>query len=936
MTAEPKRILLVEDNRADAALLREMLDDGTGAFSVVWADRLQAALDRFTDETFSAALLDLSLPDSHGLPTFERLQEVARNIPIIIVTGREDEQLAISAIRQGAQDYLVKDGLTGRAITRAITYAMDRKRSEKALRRSEARFRLLSETAAKLLAAENPQTVVNDLCRGVMAHLDCQFFFNFMADEGRGSPLPGGLRLNACAGIPDDEARKIAWLEYGSAVCGCAARDGCRIVAEDVQHTPDPRTELIKGYGIRAYACHPLQVPGRVMGTLSFGTNTRDRFSDDELAVMKTVADQVAVAMQRLQAQQVIERAKNEWERTFDSVPDLIAILDERHRIVRVNRAMAERLGVTPGACVGLACYESLHGCGTPISGCPHVLTLADGQAHTAEVREARLNGDFLVTTSPLRDAAGRLTGAVHVARDITEQKRAEEAVRTLQQREKEDAIRIAWGQSAIDTINVMREGVALLEIDGTILSVNPAVERLTGLVGGAIVGRNLETLLPDFMTGADLNTARHGLVVLRRGHVPDLPPLRLTRPDRTSFLVLPSVSLMTAPEGGRRVAVLSLNDVTALHEMSRGLELSEQKYRELVQSANSIIMRITPDHAITFFNEFAQKFFGYEAKDVVGKNVLGTIVPEVDSEGRNLRELMNAITVAPELHANNENENMRKDGRRVWVHWSNRAVRDDQGNVVEILCVGADITNRREMEKDALRYQQRLRELTERLAGAEEEDRWRISRYIHDTIIQNLSLSSIRLGSIAKPLVDSDLTEEAEKVRQVRVLLDQATDECRMVMSDLTPALLYELGLIPALNDLAHQLEVKHGARMLVEHDGLEVSLQPALRGLVFQSVRELVMNALKHAGPCEIRVDVSHGTRDLVVRVADDGKGFDPVAAAARSHEHGGFGLFNIRQRLEGLGGRIEIESAVGKGTRATIVVPVVPAVNSEQGRM
>lgn len=129
-------------------------------------------------------------------------------------------------------------------------------------------------------------------------------------------------------------------------------------------------------------------------------------------------------------AGRAILQAKIEWERTFDSVPDLIAILDKNHRIVRANRAMAARLGRTPDDCVGLICHQNMHGCDSPIETCPHVLTLTDGQEHSAEVYDESLNAYFLVTTNPIRDAEGQMVGAVHVARDITARRRAEEAGR--------------------------------------------------------------------------------------------------------------------------------------------------------------------------------------------------------------------------------------------------------------------------------------------------------------------------------------------------------------------------------------------------------------------------------------------------------------------------------------------------------------------------
>lgn len=189
----------------------------------------------------------------------------------------------------------------------------ERKQAEEALRASEARFRLLSETANHLLTSENPQGTVNELCRRVMIQLDCHAFFNFLVDEAEGR-----LRLNAYAGIPEEDVRKIQWLDYGVAVCGCAARDGTRIVAEDIFHTPDPRTEQVKSYGIRAYACHPLMAHGRLIGTLSFGTRTRNHFSEQDLELMKTVTDQVAIAMDRIRLIDGLRRSRDELEKRVE------------------------------------------------------------------------------------------------------------------------------------------------------------------------------------------------------------------------------------------------------------------------------------------------------------------------------------------------------------------------------------------------------------------------------------------------------------------------------------------------------------------------------------------------------------------------------------------------------------------------------------------
>jgi signal transduction histidine kinase len=241
-------------------------------------------------------------------------------------------------------------GLTGIIVgnRRLLQFLDQRQQAEEALRLSNQRLDLLAETASRLLVAESPQQVVDSLCRKVMEFLDCDAFFNFLVADDQA----GLLRLNTCAGIPEEESKKIEYLEYGVAVCGCAARDRSRIVAEDILNTDDPRTELVKSFGIQAYACHPLMVEGRILGTLSFGTRKKPSFSADELALMKSVADQVAIAMDRRLAEEALKQARDELEqrvieRTADlrhTVEQLQWEITERQRVEEVLRDSEERL----------------------------------------------------------------------------------------------------------------------------------------------------------------------------------------------------------------------------------------------------------------------------------------------------------------------------------------------------------------------------------------------------------------------------------------------------------------------------------------------------------------------------------------------------------------------------------------------------------------
>ncbi len=188
---------------------------------------------------------------------------------------------------------------------------------------------------------------------------------------------------------------------------------------------------------------------------------------------------------ERKRAEEVILRAKEEWERTFDTVPDLVAILDPQHRIIRANQAMADRLGVTPEQCIGLLCYEAIHGQSQPPEFCPHALTCNDGQQHVAEVQEPRLGGDFLVSTTPLCDPQGQLIGAVHVARDITERKQMEQELKI----EKDTLLAIMENTNA---------QIAYLDPQLNFVKVNPPYIQGCGHSVEELIGRNHFDLFPN------------------------------------------------------------------------------------------------------------------------------------------------------------------------------------------------------------------------------------------------------------------------------------------------------------------------------------------------------------------------------------------------------------------------------------------------------
>jgi two-component system, cell cycle sensor histidine kinase and response regulator CckA len=161
---------------------------------------------------------------------------------------------------------------------------------------------------------------------------------------------------------------------------------------------------------------------------------------------------------------------------------------------------------------------------------------------------------------------------------------------------------------------------------------------------------------------------------------------------------------------------VWSFRDMTAYREAQRRLERSQQTYRDLVENAGSIILRWDTKGIITFINDYGQRFLGYSEEDLLGKSVVGTIVPFHDSAGRDLEAMIEGIASDPREYSYNENENITKDGRSIWVSWSNRPVYNDVGQLSGVLSIGTDITERKNLEQQL--FQAQKMEAVGQLAG--------------------------------------------------------------------------------------------------------------------------------------------------------------------------------------------------------------------------
>jgi PAS domain S-box-containing protein len=368
----------------------------------------------------------------------------------------------------------------------------------------------------------------------------------------------------------------------------------------------------------------------------------------------------------------------------------------------------------------------------------------------------------------------------------------------------------------------------------------------------------------------------------------------------------------------GIRCIHTTARNITARLEAENALRRSEAKYRELVQNANSMIVRFDTNSRVTFFNEYAQEFFGYTEQEIIGRKITETIIPEVDSEGRRISERLKNFFTNPEEYQTIALENVLRNGERVVVAWTNRPIRGADGKIIEFLSVGVDITERR-------RARQMIQTLTHELIKAQENERYKIARDLHDHIAQDLSSLKIGLQTLFGGKVTAD---EAYQVRAQSLiqLLQRSISEVRNLAYDLRPPGLDQFGLVRTLFTYCEDFAQANNLKIDFIAAGLDgLALEDDVQINLYRLIQEALYNVKKHAKARGVTIRLVTSSPNLMLRIIDDGKGFDVHRWQANSHKEKRMGLQSMVERVGLLGGTIDIRSHHLKGTAIFITIPI-----------
>lgn len=455
------------------------------------------------------------------------------------------------------------------------------------------------------------------------------------------------------------------------------------------------------------------------------------------------------------------------------------------------------------------------------------------------------------------------------------------------------------------------RDAIFISDTQGKILDVNNAASLLTGFDRDELVKKTV----PELNKAADPKVYEDYFKRVESG---ESFSVEGTLQHKSGAKIYAEFSSQKISLAGNECIHTTARDISARKQAEAALRRSEAKYRELVQNANSLIIRFDTQGRLTFFNEYAQQFFGYTEKEILGRNILDTILPPVNSFGHDIRWQIEDFLLYPEKYKTNELENQRRNGERVWVAWTNRPIRDSDGGIVEFLCVGLDVTERRAARRE-------IRNLTHALFKAQETERAKIARDLHDHIAQDLSSLKIRIQTLLHEfpaLSEISGTQAADLLN----ILQRSISEVRNLAYDLRPPGLDQLGLVNTLfvycEDFARLSNLKIDF-ISAGLDGLSLDADTQIN--IYRLIQEALHNVKKHAGARGVTIRLVASSPNLLLRIIDDGCGFDVQNWRAKSYMEKRMGLHSMTERVELLGGIIDIRSHPQKGTAILITIPI-----------
>ncbi|MFZ1934479.1 MAG: PAS domain S-box protein [Thermoguttaceae bacterium] len=869
----PEHLLLVEDNASDALLLQTMLDSRRpGQYATVSVATLEEAKAAVWQQTFDAALLDLSLPDSQGLETIGQLAAAAPNLPIVVLTGVADEAVAREAVRCGAQDYLVKGQADATTIDQAIHYAVDRKQVEETL---HAQQRELEAKNRELLEAQRRLEAYRD--RYVDLYDSAPLGYVTLDEEGyvQEINLAGAQLLNA----DRDALTGYPFSQNVTKEDMPVFLDHLRKCVDEHCKTTSELRLVARGGRLITVQLHSIPVKG----------------SAEDVTFYKTAITDIT---QRKQVEEAIRQSGAFLQTVIDAIPDVMLVVGTDYRIVLANRAAREMAeGIDPTT--GLTCHQLSHHRDLPCTGKDEPCPLRQAIAAKSPVTVLHTHYDshgkefFVeVTAAPVLNEMGEVSYVIEACRDVSERKRAEELLR----REK------AFADVVIDSIPAV---FYVLDSQGRFVRCNRLLQELTGLTAEMLRGTDaLRTIFADDRQ----RVAAKIREVFEKGQA-EVEARFLGKDEVREFLFT-----------GRRMDVGSTSCL-----VGSGVDITDRKHAEemlrltqfSVDHAADPAFWVGPDARIAYANSSACKQLGYSREELLSLTV-HHIDPDFPAEvwPEHWEELKRRGCLTF------ESRHRSKDGKLfpVEVTASYLAFAGKEYNCASV----RDISDRKRSEESLRRAAQELERSNkdlEQFASVASHDLQEPLRTVSGFVQLLQSKYAGQLDAEADTFIKYAVDGAKRMETLIRDLLAYARVTSRsgeMVSTDAGAALRQALDNLQA-SIQEKGAEIVHGELPIVRADAAQLA----------QLFQNLIGNALKFRSeaPPEIHVDACREADYWRFSVRDNGIGIDARFQdhifemfhrlhSRQQYDGSGIGLAICKKIVDRHGGRIWVESEPGQG--------------------
>lgn len=597
-----------------------------------------------------------------------------------------------------------------------------------------------------------------------------------------------------------------------------------------------------------------------------------------------------------------------EFKALVENAPDIISRYDRQVRHLYVNRAITGATGLPVSAFIGKTHGEL---------GMPPDLQAqwrAAVEAVFASGQETETEFEFQ-TPAGLRYYHSRLVperapdGSIHtvlnIARDVTERRVAELALRASEER-----YRATFDQAAV--------GVCQITLDGRFEKVNPRLCELLGYSSAEL----LKLKFSDVTYPEDLPRSVQlvGEIAQQQRNF-FATDKRYVRKDGRVIWALSTVSLMRNAEGKPQSLIAIVEDISARKEAEGKLRFQAH----MLDHIGEAVIATSVDDTVIYLNRRAESLYGWSKAEAVGRNVMEIAVPETKrSEAEAVMQMLRRGGQSSAEHLLR-----RRDGSTFAAFVSNSVLMDEQGKVQAIIGISTDVTERDRTRQRLEHSEARLRALTGRLEKSREEERTRIAREIHDGLGQLLTGLKMDLRWVENWLEknhDPRLQPFLDRIVGGTELTDAVIKAVQAIATDLRPGVLDTLGLTAALAFEARRFQERTGTSCVVEGPPELPPLSQDVTTALFRIYQECLTNVARHSGATRVDAILEKGGGEVCLRVADNGCGIADIEKVAAES----LGLVGITERVTLLGGQVLFSSTVGNGMTVKVRIPQLAEVS------